>query len=421
MRYFDYDEEEIQRNNKVPYDTEPIARSRSYKHSSPKAAGNNKVVVFLLVILIAFNIILGSMVFKSNLENTGKVTVENYYDIYNDSVNTNYMVSKALPTTVCIASGYNDNVTSSNISYSNFQQMNSKGSGVITNIDKSTGSATIITCEHVVSNNTGAIYILLFDSYRPIKATYVGGIRSKDIAVLQISGSDELKTSSAVAAEVADSMYVSMGDMVLAIGNPMSGGFDACMGYVRKPQTLVSVASVGVERVIAISAPINSGNSGGGLFNEKGQLVGIVNAKIESDTIDCVSFAIPSTLAINIANSIERNDGEAKKAVLGLEFATSEDGRDVQDMQGIVLKDKVVIQSVQSGSAAAKASSNSYKLEEGDVVLGFVYHDNIEVEMITMYSYEDHAYNISVGDEVILIVKKANGIHRIPIEIEQTN
>ncbi|MBQ9790127.1 MAG: trypsin-like peptidase domain-containing protein [Clostridia bacterium] len=415
MRYFDYDEEEIQRGNKVPYDAEPIARSRNYKQPSPKQSGTSKVVVFLLVILIAFNVVLGFLFLKSNMGETGRVTVENYYDIYNDSVSSSYMVSKALPSSVCIASGYNDTVTSSNISYSNFQQMNSKGSGVITSINKANGDMTIVTCEHVVTGNTNAVYVLLFDSYRPIKATYVGGIRSKDIAVLKVSGSSEVKNSSALAAEVADSMYVSMGDMVLAIGNPMSGGFDTCMGHIRKPQTLVTVTNVGVERVISTDAPINSGNSGGGLFNAKGQLIGIVNAKIESDTIDCVSFAIPSNLAMSIAGSIERNYGDAKHAVLGVEFATSDETRDSQDLDGIVLSDTVFVQSVVDGSAADKAG-----LQKNDIVIGFSYHDNVVVDMLTMYSFEDHAYNMNVGDKVTFTVKRGSSTLNFTVTIAQT-
>ncbi len=416
MKYFDYDEEEIQRGNKVPYDSEPIARSRNYRQQTPRPASANRIVVFLLVILIAFNVVLASLVFKANLNDAGKVTVENYYDIYNDSVSSSYMVSKALPSSVCIASGYNDNVTSSNISYSNFQQMNSKGSGVITNINKTTGEMTIVTCEHVVSGNTNAIYVLLFDSYRPIKATYIGGIRSKDIAVLKVFASNEVKTSSAIAAEVADSMYVSMGDMVLAIGNPMSGGFDSCMGYIRKPQTLVNVSSVGIERVIATDAPINGGNSGGGLFNAKGQLIGIVNAKIESESIDCVSFAIPSNLALGIAGSIERNSGSAKSAVLGLEFATSDEQRDSQDVDGIVLSDTVFVQSVVDGSAAKKAG-----FQKDDIIVGFSYHDNVVVDMLTMYSFEDHSYNINVGDVVTFTVKRGISTITLKVTITQTN
>ena len=163
MKYFDYDQEQIQRSNKVPYDSEPITRSRSYKPTSPKSSGGaNKVVVFLLIVLIAFNLVLGIMVFRSNLDNGGRVTVENYYNIDDGaSANSTYMTSKALPSAVCIASGYNTTVTSNNISYENFQQMNDKGSGVITAIDKDEGSATIVTCEHVVSGNEDSIYILL--------------------------------------------------------------------------------------------------------------------------------------------------------------------------------------------------------------------------------------------------------------------
>ena len=417
MKYFDYDQEQIQRSNKVPYDSEPITRSRSYKPTSPKSSGGaNKVVVFLLIVLIAFNLVLGIMVFRSNLDNGGRVTVENYYNIDDGaSANSTYMTSKALPSAVCIASGYNTTVTSNNISYENFQQMNDKGSGVITAIDKDEGSATIVTCEHVVSGNEDSIYILLFDSYKPIKATYIGGVREKDIAVLKIYSSSEVSSSSAVACSVGNSMYLTYGNPVLAVGNPIAGGFDTSFGIVRKAQTLVTVPSVGVERVIAIDVPINSGNSGGGLFNEQGELVGIVNAKIENVAIDNYSYAIPSTLAMSIASSIETNRGIARKASLGLEFMISDEGRDALIINGnTIMIDTVVAKNIVEGSAADRAG-----ILDGDVVIGFTYHNNISVDMISMYSFEDHAYRIGVGDTVTFTIKRNSSTISLTVTISE--
>ena len=117
-----------------------------------------------------------------------------------------------MPSAVCIASGYNSTVNESNITYENFQSMSDRGAGVIIEIDKAEGEALIVTCEHVVSGNQDSIYIILSDSYKPVKAQYLGGIRDKDIALLKISNSAEIRNSSAQAAEIANSSYISYGN-----------------------------------------------------------------------------------------------------------------------------------------------------------------------------------------------------------------
>ena len=408
MRYYDYDETEISRNNKIPYDNEPISRNRTAPSvRSSKGYAQNRTVSILLVVLIAFNIVLGYLVFKLTMStDRNSPPVDVTYVINGESIDTTYVASKAMPSAVCIASGYNSTVNETNISYENFQSMSDRGAGVIIDINKSSGDATIITCEHVVSGNQDSIYILLSDSYKPIKATYIGGIVSKDIAVLKISGSSVIKNSSAMAAEIADSAYVSYGNTVLAIGNPMSSGFDTSAGQIRKPQTLVNVSNIGQERVIATDVPINSGNSGGGLFNAKGELIGIVNAKIENVSIDNYSYAIPSTLALSIADSIMRNNGFAKAAVLGCTFMITESGRQQQIVNGnIIYTDTVVVKNIQSGSVMDKAG-----VMDNDIILSFTYHESMSVEMISMYSFEDHSYRLSKGDKVKFTVKRGSSV-----------
>ena len=418
MRYYDYDESEISRNNKIPYDNEPISRNRtsSSMRSGSKNYAPSRTVSILLVVLIAFNIVLGYLVFKLTLSTDNySAPVDITYVINGESVDTTYVASKAMPSAVCIASGYNSTVNATNISYENFQSMSDRGAGVIIDIDKQKGDATIITCEHVVSGNQDSIYILLSDCYKPIKATYVGGIVSRDIAVLQIYGSNETKKSSSMAAEIADSAYVSYGNPVLAVGNPMSSGFDTSAGQIRKPQTLVNVSNIGQERVIATDVPINSGNSGGGLFNAKGELIGIVNAKIENVSIDNYSYAIPSTLALSIADSIIRNNGIAKAGVLGCSFMITESGREQQIINGnIIYTDTVVAKDIQSGSAADKGG-----ILNNDIILSFSYNESTSVEMISMYSFEDHAYRLKKGDKVVFTVKRGTSVVDCVVTIEK--
>ena len=419
MRYFDYDQSEINRTSKIPYDNEPIARKTSSSgRGSNRGYVPNRTMTIMLAVIIGVNIILAYLVFRLTLSSGNvKAPVEITYVIEGEDADTTYIASKAMPSAVCIASGYNSSVNEENINYQNFQQMSDRGAGVIIDIDKTSGNATIITCEHVVSGNQDSIYILIADSYIPIKATYIGGIREKDIAVLKIYGSNEIKKSTATKCEVADSSYVSYGNLVMAIGNPMSSGFDTSAGQIRKPQTLVTVTNIGVERVIATDVAINSGNSGGGLFNSRGELIGIVNAKIENVSIDNYSYAIPSNLALSIAQSIENNNGIARKAVLGVEFGISSVGREPQVVGGnVIYKDTISVEEVESGSDAEKAG-----IKENDIILSFTYHNSKTVEMLSMYSFEDHAYRINIGDKIIFTIKRNGSLITIELVVSKVN
>ena len=95
---------------------------------------------------------------------------------------------------------------------------------------------------------------------------------------------------------------------------------------------------------------------------------------------------------------------------------TSDEPRDSQDVEGIVLSDTVFIGSVVDGSAAAKAG-----LSVNDIIVGFSYHDNIFVDMLTMYSFEDHAYNIDVGDTVTFTVKRGVSTISFTVTVTQTS
>ena len=165
------------------------------------------------------------------------------------------------------------------------------GSGVIYEIDKERGEAYIITNYHVVyeqGSKTGiasAIKVFLYGMEATeygIDATYVGGSMNYDIALLHVKGSTVLMESCARAADVADSDKVSILDTAIAIGNPEGNGISATVGYVNvdSENILVSFQGTNVQlRVMRTDAAVNSGNSGGGLFNDKGELIGIVNAK----------------------------------------------------------------------------------------------------------------------------------------------
>lgn len=144
-----------------------------------------------------------------------------------------------------------------------------------------------------------------------IECEYVGGSDRYDIAVIKAPTNKILENNpSACAAKIAKDY--SIADTVVAIGNPSGRGLSATQG-------IISVESEKIKlyydnyyykelRVMRIDAAVNGGNSGGGLFNTAGELVGIVNAKINRSDIENIAYAIPYNTAINVAESIIYNN-----------------------------------------------------------------------------------------------------------------
>lgn len=157
------------------------------------------------------------------------------------------------------------------------------GSGII--VAQGTKYAYILTNEHVVSG-ASQIKITLTDSTEYM-ATYIDGDYSTDIAVLRVSTTQKLS----VIESFGSSASLRTGDEVLAIGNAygMLGG-TVTSGIISGVDRETSVNSL---KLLQIDAAVNPGNSGGGLFNMAGELVGVVNAKLSTDDSDNLGYAIP--------------------------------------------------------------------------------------------------------------------------------
>ena len=252
-------------------------------------------------------------------------------DYLNVDLNTSNQqtISKAILSAVKI-------VTSNDVLYDQFGNPNPNatgrsGAGVIYKLDKEKGNAYIITNYHVIYDGdvtnkpfTGIYVNLIGDQYvkNAMKAKYIGGSATYDIAVIYIENSDVLKTADVHPITVADSNKIVAGITAIAIGNPKGEGIAVTQGIVSVDSEEIYMDPISenatinengeVEmRVIRIDTPVNPGNSGGGLFNEKGELIGIVNAKIISTEVDSFGYAIPSNIATFIAEKLISNyDGK---------------------------------------------------------------------------------------------------------------
>lgn len=177
------------------------------------------------------------------------------------------------------------------------------------------------------------------DEEYKLNATFVGGSADNDIAVLKI---DRNNISSELAgiffdsgyyseASIGNSLKIVGGEEVIAVGNPLiideesekgfidalvlssTSGVVSSVSNIAKFSSLVDSSKVVEMRLMRVDAAINSGNSGGGLYDLYGQLIGIVNSKwVESD-IDNVGYAIPINIAVAIADQvIDQCDGDNK-------------------------------------------------------------------------------------------------------------
>lgn len=181
----------------------------------------------------------------------------------------------------------------------------SLGSGVIVSPE-----GYIITNNHVVDGATD-VKVVLSDK-RELKARIVGADAQTDVAVLKV---DAAKLPYIT---IADSSRVQVGDFALAIGNPFGVGQTVTMGIV----SATGRGNLGIEDYedfIQTDAPINLGNSGGALVNERGELMGINTAILShgSGGNQGIGFAIPSNLVRQVMDSILKT-GKVTRAYIGI-------------------------------------------------------------------------------------------------------
>ncbi len=156
------------------------------------------------------------------------------------------------------------------------------GSGVIISED-----GYILTCNHVVESARQVVITL--NSGSQYSAALVGSDATSDLAVLKIEPQETL-----CYVEQGSSADLVVGEVVVAIGNPLGSlGGSVTDGIISATERKISMSDGTVMTLLQTNAAINSGNSGGGLFNLNGQLIGIVNAKYASAGVEGLAFAIP--------------------------------------------------------------------------------------------------------------------------------
>ena len=267
------------------------------------------------------------------------------------------------------------------------------GSGVIISRE-----GYILTNYHVIKG-ADEIKVILYDK-REFKGKVIGSDPRTDIAVIRVEARD------LPAIIMGDSAALRAGDVVIAIGNPFGLNQTVTMGIV----SAVGRANIGIsdyEDYIQTDAAINPGNSGGALVNSNGELVGINSAIFStSGGYMGVGFAIPSTMAKSVAESIIKN-GKVVRGWLGVT---------VQDLTpalaksfGISEEKGSLVSDVMKKSPASKAG-----LRRGDLIVNFDGKD-----VTTTVDLRNMAANTAPGRTVAVKIIRHGKTETLHVTLEE--
>lgn len=268
------------------------------------------------------------------------------------------------------------------------------GSGVIISKD-----GYIVTNNHVVENITvdEQISVKLYNG-DICSAKLIGTDSRTDLAVLKVE-EDNLPYSS-----FADSSELVMGEEVIAIGNPLGLGVSCSNGIISALEKEIYINNVYLT-VIQTNAAVNAGNSGGGLFDLNGNIVGIVNAKKSSNfsetSVEGMGYAIPSNTVSKIINEIIDNGYVKDRAALGIRVYT---GNYYSNVEGVVVTEII------EGGGAEQGG-----MKENDVI--------VAVDDTKIASYADLSKILdskSVGDKVNVKVIRNEKELELEITLQQS-
>ena len=277
-----------------------------------------------------------SQVVVQQVAQSDTVTAENQGSTGGEEMSLVDISAAVQPTVVAITT---EQMVSTNSWFGSYVQSGA-GSGVIISED-----GYILTCAHVVSG-ANTITVELNDGTE-YAATIVGSDSSSDIAVIKIDA------TGLTAATLGNSDNLAVGETVVAVGNPMG----TLSGTVT--DGIVSAVNRAVEvegnemNLIQTDAAISPGNSGGGLFNTNGELIGIVNAKYSDEDAEGLGFAIPVNTMKTVVQDLLENGYVTGRPALGITVITVGDVQTA--MQYGVSSLGVYVNSVDAGSGAEAA------------------------------------------------------------------
>lgn len=266
------------------------------------------------------------------------------------------------------------------------------GSGVIVRED-----GYILTNHHVI-DGADKIQVDLNDN-RTLEAQVVGSDAPSDLAVLKVNA------GGLPVLALGDSDRTRVGDVVLAIGNPLGIGQTVTMGIISAKGRQTGLSNGSFEDFLQTDAPINRGNSGGALVSTNQELIGI-NSQILSPSGGSIGlgFAIPSNMARTVMEQLI-NNGKVRRGQLGVTVLKipSEQASELGVTQG----PGVVVYQVQSGSGADRAG-----LRRGDVITALN-----GTAVTDPNTFRNAIAGTAPGTEVTLTVKRGGAERQVRVTL----
>ena len=256
----------------------------------------------------------------------------------------------------------------------------------------------IITNSHVIEG-CSAVDVVLWDE-RVYPALLVGRDEQTDLAVLKV------ECTGLSPADFGDSGLLRVGDVALAIGNPLGEDLRGTMtdGIISALNRDVNVDGRTMS-LIQTTAALNSGNSGGALINEYGQVIGITNLKMQSyyDTVEGLGFAIPTATVKAVVDTLIETGVVTGRPTIGITAYTLTQA--MAEAEG--LPQGVCIKSVQAGSDAWRQG-----LRAGDVIV-----EANGVSIRTMDELQALKNGMQVGEVLSLRYCRENGWHTADVTL----
>lgn len=260
----------------------------------------------------------------------------------------------------------------------------------------------ILTNAHVVAaQGESSIKVVLSDG-KGVDGKVLWQDSSLDLAVVKIDGKGY------VAAELGDSDDVSVGDIAIAIGNPLGLEFQATVtqGIISGVDRAVEGNGFSMEGLLQTDASINPGNSGGPLLNEKGQIVGINTAKTAN--AEGIGFAIPINVAKPIVEQVIKT-GTFDKVTLGIK------GMSLSAFESLVGADLEAEDGVYVVEVQDKTPAKSSGMKTGDVI------ESINGEKITdMNGLTKQLYKFKDGDTCEVVINRSGEKVNLKVKFKKT-
>ena len=335
---------------------------------------------------------------RSGLAGTPVVVQQVQRDTTSDATNANstdgttmsvqQIASLVSPSVVAITT---EQMSGSQTWFGGYYVQSGAGSGVIISQD-----GYILTCAHVVSGAT-SIKVQL-DSGDTYDATVVGSDSTSDIAVIKI------EATGLTPAVIGDSDALAVGETVVAVGNPLGTLSNSVTdGIISALNREVTVEDNDMT-LLQTSASISPGNSGGGLFNGNGELIGVVNAKSSYSEAEGIGFAIPINSAMDIAQQLIQNGSVARPA-LGVKIYDVQDAATAQQL-GVTATGVYVVE-VTAGSGAEAAG-----VQAGDRIIAVD-----DTAVTSSNNVKSYLKDKNVGDTVNLQVEREGKVLTLTVTL----